>query len=101
MNGTLFAAAASLLLALVGCAEAPVATTPPPADAVAAAGAAPARKICHKERPTGSDIPITVCRSAEVEAENARNLEAAQRQIAHDTGVAAVQHAGNLGNPGQ
>ena len=97
MNGTLFAAAASLLLALCGCAEAPVSTAPPPSGAMAVAGAEPARKICHKERPTGSDFPMTVCRSVEDESEEAKDADAVRRRVAHDAAVEAAQRAAERG----
>ncbi len=88
MNAFLFAAGMSLLLTLGACAEPPL-----QADVVATSSGAPAKQICHRERPTGSEIAVTVCRTADVVAEDARNVDSARREIAHEGAVAAEQHA--------
>lgn len=93
MNAFLFAAGMSLLLTLGACAEPPVAEPPSQADVVATSSGAPAKQICHRERPTGSEIAVTVCRTADVVAEDARNVDSARREIAHEGAVAAEQHA--------
>jgi len=98
MNNTLSAATISMLLMLGACAESPPSAKPSPATFVTLADKQPARQICHRERPTGSDIPVTVCRSVDDESDDARNADAAQRQIARDTAVAGAQHAATLGH---
>ena len=68
--------------------------SPPQTVAVAASGpasapAAPAM-ICHRETPTGSTIPVKVCRPADVPGDAAAN-ERIQQQIQHDAAMQQQQ----------
>ncbi len=93
MNGLHGTAAISLALVLGGCADSPDTAKSSQGNTVTASNDAP-KKICHHEYPTGSNIPMTVCKSAEEIADDARNTEAAQRQITQDSAISAAQHAG-------
>ena len=65
--------AALLVVAIAGCASAPPAPT---AKVAAADNGPPPKQVCHKEMPTGSQIPVTVCEAAMTDAERVnRNLE--------------------------
>ncbi|MFO1220978.1 MAG: hypothetical protein U1E89_21665 [Burkholderiaceae bacterium] len=79
MHGT---AAVIIVAALFGCAAAP---SPPPAVATAvAAEQKSGDMVCTREYPTGSNIPITKCRTREqIEAERAAAHEGLRR---HQTG---------------
>ncbi len=91
MNGTRCAAAVALLLALAGCADAPADGQPPKDDVVAASTDPGQKKICHREAPAGSNILQTVCRTAEEQARNQREVEEAQRQISRESSVETEQ----------
>ncbi len=91
MNETYCAAAVALLLALVGCADAPVDAQPKPGEVVATSTDTAQKKVCHREAPAGSNILQTVCRTAEDEARNRREVEEANRQITRESSVQTEQ----------
>jgi hypothetical protein len=77
-------AAASLVLACItGCASTDV--PQPPTQVAAATASTPAgpapQQVCHKERPTGSLMLVTVCEPALSEEERRRQVDDAQRTI--------------------
>ena len=81
-----FIPAIALALVVAGCANDPAAA---PAK-VATAAPAPANQVCHKEMPTGSQIPVTVCEPVMSESERQlRNSEMAN-QIRRESPVHAV-----------
>ena len=91
MNGTHCAAAVALLLALVGCADAPVDAQPKLGEVVATSTDTSQKKICHREAPAGSNILQTVCRTADDDARNRREVEEAARQITRESAVQTEQ----------
>lgn len=72
--------AALLAVAVAGCASSP---TPPADQKVAASPAATdaPKQVCHRELPTGSNIPVTVCEAAMSEAERQQQNANIQNQI--------------------
>lgn len=61
------------LLVVAGCASTPPGT---PAKVAAADSGPPPKQVCHKEIPTGSQIPVTVCENEMSDSERAtRNIE--------------------------
>ncbi len=91
MNGTHCAAAVALLLALAGCADAPGDPQPTQGQVVATSADAGQKKICHREAPAGSNILQTVCRTAEDQARNQRDVGEANRQISRESAVQVEQ----------
>ena len=73
------------LAVIAGCADAPA---PAPSTQVAAApavGASAPQQVCHREMPTGSNLPRTVCEPATSEAEHRILIDQIQNQIRQQT----------------
>ena len=63
------------LAAVAGCASTPTPSTDTKVASSPVAADAP-KQVCHRERPTTSNIPVTVCEEAISEAERVqRNIE--------------------------
>jgi len=80
--------ALAALAAVCGCAS----NSQPSADGssgkMVVASAAPASaptQVCHRELPTGSNIPVTVCEAAVSDADRRSQIEAIQNQIRNQT----------------
>jgi type IV pilus biogenesis protein CpaD/CtpE len=81
--------AALLVVAIAGCASAP----PAPAAKVAAAdNGPPPKQVCHKEMPTGSQIPVTVCEAEMTDAERANHNMEIENTIRAQTQQHTIGH---------
>jgi hypothetical protein len=75
-------------LAVAGCADNPASPAASGTRVAAAAPADPAsapRQVCHRELPTGSNIPTTVCEPVQTEAERLQRVQDIQNQVRQQT----------------
>ena len=73
------------LAVIAGCADSPTPTAGVQVAAAPAATASAPQQVCHREMPTGSNLPRTVCEPAVSDADRRIELDKIQSQIRQQT----------------